>query len=287
MASSVYTAISQVPGAGRPRKRFSASAPPPGYYDPAIDASVGQANRGLYDLGQDISRNATRLSDDYGQGVARTGLTYGRGVADIERSYGRGQQDVGLQRGDLQTQAGYSAEDDARARSRLDQDRSQALEQVARRYATLATTQRQAAQGSGVAAGGFFGAAKGARDLNAGLDRAPIEQAYARNVEDLNTGQARRGTALQTALGRLDLSEGRGAEDYGLATGRALEDRDLSLADATKDYGRGTQDLATQLGRGIRENVFYGQDALRSAYAQATANGWRPPTTGKRRKRGA
>jgi predicted component of type VI protein secretion system len=104
----------------RPAPRPVPTQPPPGSYDPAIDAQVGQAQRGLQDLLSDYIR-------DYGEpGTAlggRGGEDYTLGVQGVERDYGRGLADL------------------LRQRARGGEDYTRSIEGVRRSFAQLGTQQ--------------------------------------------------------------------------------------------------------------------------------------------------
>ena len=217
------------------------TSPPPGSYDPAIDAQVGQVNRGLADLLNDYVR-------DYGEpGTAlggRMGEDYGLGVQGVERDYGRGVQDVEL---------GYSRNvaDLLRSRGRAGEDYGQSIAGLERNFAQLGSAQTQTARAAGVQRGGALAQALAKRAANKAIARQPIDTSFARFNEDSA------------------LTEGRLGEDRGLNLGRLGENRGVALGGLQTSLLRGTEDAATQLARAQRENAQFGLDATTQKFFQA------------------
>jgi hypothetical protein len=145
------------PGAmrGSPLQPFSPftpyGTPPTGSYDPALDAQLGAANRGLFDQGQDTQTQRERLGTDYN-----------------------------LQRGDLIT-----------AEDRATQDHQRALDMLTRNYSQLANRQAQGQARAGVMGGGAVLQAAAKRAANRALEQAPIDTAYSRFTADNQSAQGR------------------------------------------------------------------------------------------------
>lgn len=218
-----------------------ATSPPPGTYDPAIDAQVGQAGRGLGDLLSDYVR-------DYGEpGTAlggRSGEDYGLGKANVQRGLDQGLEDI-------TRMSGRSLADLLQARTRGGEDYAQNIAGLQRGFAQLGAAQGQTARAAGVQRGGALAQALAKRTENEAIARAPIDTGFARFNADSGTAESR--LSEDTIRSTSRLREG-AATDFG-----AL-DRGLL---------RGTEDAATQLARARRENTQFGLDANAARFYQA------------------
>jgi hypothetical protein len=63
--------------------------PPPGTYDPAIDAQVRAAQRGYGDLGQDYTVGKTRAQDDYLTATQNDQTDYRNALGDLTQTHDR------------------------------------------------------------------------------------------------------------------------------------------------------------------------------------------------------
>src|SRR3954466_9226666 len=61
--------------------------PPPGWYDPSLDAQQRAAQRGLGDLEQDTEKSQTRATSDFNLGNQRIDQSFGRTFSDRLRYY--------------------------------------------------------------------------------------------------------------------------------------------------------------------------------------------------------
>lgn len=139
-------------GALQPFSPFTPyGTPPTGSYDPALDAQVGAAGRGLFDLGQDTQTQKDRLGTDYN-----------------------------LQRGDLVT-----------AQDRATADHQRALDMLQRNYAQLGNRQAQGQARAGVIGGGAVLQAAAKRAANKALEQQPIDTSFNRFTEDNQSAQGR------------------------------------------------------------------------------------------------
>lgn len=223
------------------KKRLIQTSPPPGTYDPAIDAQVGQTTRGLGDLLSDYVR-------DYGEpGTAlggRAGEDYGTGKAAVQRNLDQGSEDISRS-------ADRSLADLQRNRGRAGEDYNTNVEGLHRNYAQLGSAQTQTARAAGVQRGGALAQALTKRQVNEAIDRKPIDTGFQRFGEDSAQAESRLGEDRTRATSRLGLSA---ATDF-----KAL---DTGLL-------RGTEDAATNLARAGRENTAFGLDANAQRFYQA------------------
>jgi hypothetical protein len=212
-----YPAYRPGPGgsAGWPKKKAKPrvqTSPPPGSYDPAIDAQVGQTQRGLADLLVDYTR-------DYGEpGTAlggRAGEDYGLGVAGVERDYGRSIADL------------------MRNRGRAGEDYGQQIAGLQRSFAQLGSQQTQAARAAGVQRGGALAQALAKRNANQAIARQPLDTSFARFNEDSALDEGRLGENRGVALGGLRTGLLRGTEDAATQLARAQRENAQFGLDAT------------------------------------------------------
>jgi hypothetical protein len=159
------------------------TAPPPGTYDPALDAQLGQAGRGYLDLRQDIERDTGRREDDYL-----------RGRNDLTRQFGESQFDLN------------------RARQYQGEDYGRGVAGLERSYLRLGDAQRQQGNAAGVG-GGYLAQARRKRAENMAWDRQPLDTQNARALEGFATSEQRLGEGRDRGLGELALGQQRYGED--------------------------------------------------------------------------
>ena len=248
----------RTPGGGGGGGQGAASAllgPPPGTYDPQLDASLRASDRGLDYFKQDTERQGTRALEDYGVQREDTEINRGRfredtGLArsDIGTEYGRAMEDVGTQRGDVK--AGFGRQ----------------LSELQRQYEFLGNRQRQQGTAAGIQRGGFAEQAAGKRAANFAFDKGGIDMSLGQALRNLDTSEGRIGENRNRALQGLDLKSSRGEQDYTRLLGPEGSPRDGLLY---QGYSRGVEDRTTGLTRAIRENREFGQDIGASKYYQA------------------
>jgi hypothetical protein len=243
------------------QKRAALAIPPPGTYDPGLDASERATNRGLGDLiadiGADTGTNRVRGTTDWlgqtaqlNQQGERNEADYGNAVKGAEQSYGRSLADLLTQReqGGEDYQANVGA--------------------LQRNYATMGNNQDQAARAAGAMTGSgaqLQGARK--REANQAIDRAPIDTSFQRFTSGSQLAEQRLGEDKTNTLADLLRGIDRSRQDLSTA-GQQL---DLG-------YGRQNQDWDTQLTRAGREAGQFGIDTAAARSAQATQMGWKPGT---------
>jgi hypothetical protein len=96
------------PGLGNPRAftPFQApTRPPPGFYDPSLDADERASGRGLGDLAEDVDRANLESRNDLNFGLERIGTSRTRGAED----YGRSVEELNRQYGNLATRQAETA----------------------------------------------------------------------------------------------------------------------------------------------------------------------------------
>lgn len=216
-----------------PRSRVSTAlrpltSPPPGSYDPAIDAQVGQAARGLGDLLVDYTRDwgepgtalGGRAGEDLGLGKAEVERGYGRNLADLLTSRVRGSEDYGRQ-----------------------------IEGLNRNFAQLGAAQTQAARAAGVQRGGALAQALAKRAENKAIARQPLDTNFSRFNADSALAEGRLGEDRGLALGGLDRGFLRGADDANTTLARAQrENTQFGLDAAAQRFYQADMPLPQNLG---------------------------------------
>lgn len=195
--------LKQNPGAKLPSTGFAPNVggftpfstpdrPPPGTYDPSLDAQLAASGRGLGDLQMDTGIANQRAQDDYT-----------------------------LQSGELQKRLDAALADAATGRSRQHQGYEDALAGLDRSYSQLGQHQAGAANQAGVYSGGALQQALQKRMANEAIDRKPLDQNEAAQLADYNTNVGRLNQGFATDSGQLSLGLQRGTDDRANTLGRA------------------------------------------------------------------
>src|SRR3954463_8562660 len=218
--------------------------PPPGTYDPAIDAQVRAAQRGYGDLGQDYTVGKTRAQDDYLTATGYDQADYQNALGDLTQTHDRSLSDLLL------------------GRSRGAEDYNSSIAGLDRSYQRLGGRQAQSAAAAGVSGGGALAQALAKRTANEAIDRAPIDTNYNRFLSDSQT------------------QEGRVNQDFATGSSRLQDqlNRQLGAASLGLDRTYGDQgDETVKLARAGRENTAFGIDATASRWGQAAQTGYTAP----------
>lgn len=260
LQASQTSGFGQVPGnppvRRYPQYRFQPVnvQPPPGSYDPSLDAAIGRTNRGYGDLLSDYApadgsmgapgRLTQRAQDDLRLGIDRiTGPagSFTRGLSDLLRDRARAGQDFQTERDTANLGA------------------SRQLQDTQRSFSALGARQGDALNATGQAEGGAAIAAGQIRGAN---------QAF---VDD------RTRENLARALAGITTRADRFGADSAQSETRLGENRDQAVGDLGLNYQRFTDDTATKVARAGREQGFFGQDTQAQKIAQAKAGGWVAP----------
>lgn len=158
--------------------------PPPGTYDPALDAQERAGDRGYGDLVADTELGNERAQDDF--------LTR---KSSFQRELERTLHDLGL------------------TRTRQQADYGRAVGDLQQGYRNLGVRQTEQAAGSGMLRGGALQQATQKRTLNEAHDRVPLDQHIARALEDIATNEKRAREGYDVNLGAATLDLDRGTTD--------------------------------------------------------------------------
>ncbi len=224
--------------------------PPPGFYDPGLDAAGRASQRGLDYLTGDTEDSLARNKDEYGFSLG-----------DLERNKGRSLADI------LRARTLYDA-NAAQAGQREAQDYGRATGDLSTQYTRLGVQQTGNAESAGVAGGGTLAAALRARTANHEHDQGGLDQTHARFVED-------QANQLQHAHEAFDLAASRVGEDYGSVGGGGAE------GSLTRHYQYGVDDAGKAVERAGIENQFYQGDIGDQRWFQAQQAGYVSPQRGQ------
>lgn len=179
-------------------KPWKAPPVPTNLYDPAIDAQVGQSDRGYLDTQLDTGLANQRAQTDYGIGMAGLSTGLGRTTTDL-----------------------------ATAREQQTQDYNRNVMLLARSYTNLANRQKQQQNGAGVLDGGAVAQAALKRAANQALEQQPMDTQNARFLADNSQqlSRAQEDNAVQVA-------------GLGLGLQRGQEDRELGLTRAGREHSQ-------------------------------------------------
>jgi hypothetical protein len=235
------------------------TTPPPGTYDPNLDAQQRASGRGLSqlveDIGADTGTQRVRAQQDLITGQTQLGQSYTRGTEDYGEATQAAETNYGRSLADLLTQRTQGAQDYGSNIATLD-----------RNYQRLGSSQNEAARKAGAFAGsGAQAQGERKRIENEAIDRAPIDTAYQRFTSGSQLGEQRLGEDKATTLQGLLQSFTRGNEDLSAAS-----------QGLNRDYSRQGEDWTTQLQRAGVENTQFGIDTAAAKAAQATQLGWKP-----------
>jgi hypothetical protein len=227
------------------------TSPPPGTYDPNLDAAQRSSQRGLSDLISDVAQGRERSSTDFGLGQAAIGASRTRMGEDYNSNVGTVNQNFSRSLADLLT-----------ARQQGTEDYHTNLASLDRTYQTLGSQQAQTARNAGAIGGsGAYAQAARKRTMNEALDKAPIDTAFRRFNDQSNLSETRLGEDKTQQLSDLLRGYTRGGADLDTQVGQ------LGL-----NYQRGNEDLTTQQSRAQREASQFGLDTEAAKQAQYGGN---------------
>lgn len=243
--------LTSIKKAQKKRRRLP-SEPPPGTYDPTIDATQRQNQRGYDDLLQDFAIGKQRGQSDLDIALGNLGTDKTNALEDLTTSRDRNLADL------------------ITGRTRAGEDHTAALGTLAHNYDVLANKQGQQARQAQVESKGILAQALAKRAANQARDQAPIDTAYARQMQDSA------------------LSESRLGEDFTRGTART-EQGATSQSDALKlafdrAYGPGGEN-AVRISRAGRDLVAGNLDLSNMRWFQAAQMGYSPTIPKKKTKK--
>jgi hypothetical protein len=245
------------------------AGPPPGTFDPGLEAQVRSSQRGLLDLIEKSQLEGHRQHQDVSQKRRELRLQRRQGQGDIRRGRGYAEADARYAEGQMSTSFARDIEDLGIAKQQGEEAYNRALTDMQHRYAAEAIDQQSAAIRQGTAEAGSSEASLAVRSANQGHDTSELEREHRERAEELARREGRIRTDYGTDIGHLHDSLGRSLTDYGIQSrrlnqGTRREAHQLSLAAL-----RANQDRATALSHAKREQGIYQTDVTQQEYFQA------------------
>jgi hypothetical protein len=243
--------------------------PPPGTFDPGLEAEVRSAERGLIDLIEKTRLEGHRESVDTRQARRLLERKVRQGQADIARRRGYAVQDAGTQQQQLQTSFERDLEDLAIAKQRGEQDYQRKLTELQHSYATRAAVQQQASVAQGTSESGTEAASTAVRGANQTYDKGIVDQANQRFLESNALAEQRAREDYGTRSGLIQQGLGRDLTAYGLQSYRLGQEERSQRNKLALAIQRATKDRHTTLSHAKREYGIYATDVAEQAYYQA------------------
>jgi hypothetical protein len=243
--------------------------PPPGTFDPGLEAQVRSSQRGLLDLIEQSRQEGHRQHVDVSQKRRenRRSLVQGRGDLGLARGdtlaeagYRRGQLDLGFER---------ALQDLGIAKQRGEEDYQRTLVDLQHRFGQAEQDRMALAARQGTAEAGSSQASAAVRGANQAHDTGEVNRQHTEDVEDLLRREGRLRQDYGSDVGHLGDVTGRNLRDYAIQGRRLGQDfrstqHALSLAAL-----RANQDRATKLSHAKREQGIYQTDVAQQAFYQA------------------
>lgn len=231
----------------------ASAGPPPGSYDPTIDANIRAGKRNYNDLSGDFGVGQTRAQDDLAYALSQLGQSKSETLADATTGHNRTLADI------------------ATSRDRAGADYGTSLANLALNYQRLGRKQGEAARVAHVESSGILAQSAAARAANQARDKAPIDLSYSRFSQDSAQSQDRANQDYATNTGRVGThaadQAGRLNLDFSRLWDPQAGDNVLKVQRAGRDLASGTL------------------DATKLKWYQATANGYSPPKSKSTRRR--
>jgi hypothetical protein len=183
-------------------RKVTLGRPPPGSYDPDIDAQERAAQRGYGNTIEDLGRARERASTDFGLGETEISRQYGENLSDLIKQRTEGTADYHTN-----------------------------LQSIARNFSQLGNVQAQRGRQAGLG-GGFAAQAQRKRAANEAITRAPVDLGFQRFMEGSQLAERRLGEAKQRETGQLGLGQIRGSEDLSVTGERAGTELNAYIQDA-------------------------------------------------------
>jgi len=245
------------------------NGPPPGSFDPGLEAQVRAAERGLIDLIEKTRLEGRRESKDTREARQLLERKVRQGKADIARSRGYAIEDAGNQRGQLQTSFKRDLEDLAIAKQRGTEDYEKALTDMQHRYAQKAAEQSQGQVATGTDDAGTTTAAAAVRGANQAYDKSGVDTIHTRREEDLAQQEQRDREDFATQSGLIDQGLNRDLTGYGIQDFRLGKEQESQRHRLALGIARAHLDRQTSLSHAKREYGIYATDVAQQAYYQA------------------
>lgn len=245
------------------------TGPPPGTFDPGLEAQVRAAERGLIDLIDKTRLEGHRESVDTRLARRLLERKVRQGKADLARQRGYAIEDADLDRSNLRTSFERDLQDLAIARQQGEEDYNRKLTEIQHSYATRAAVQSQAAVAQGVADVGTLSASEAVRGANQAYDKGLVDTSHARSLAALALAEGRTREDFARRSGLIDENLGRDLTRFGIQRYRLGQDLRTQRAGLRRDLFRGRHDRRDTISKAKREYGIYVTDVAQQAYYQA------------------
>lgn len=247
--------------------------PPPGSFDPGLQAQIEQSQRGLLDQIADTGREKHRDVVDVKQRERELKRGRNQNLSDIARQRNYALADAAYSRQQLGIDFARNIADLALARQRGEEDYQKVLTDLQNTYQTRAVQQTQSAiQQQGSVERGTDAASSAVRAANQAYDKSGIDQSQERRRADWNLAEGRLNEDYGIAGGRLEEELARALTGYGIQGQRTRQDFRTDFNALGRAAQRAEQDRLTKLSRAKREQAFYQVDVGKQAYYAAHQN---------------
>lgn len=252
------------------RPRFpSFTGPPPGTFDPGLEAQVRSSQRGLLDLEELERLEALRGHQDTGQARRLLQRKLREGRADIGRGREYAQQDFTTADTQLHTTFARDLEELGIAKQRGEEDYQRTLTNLQHKYAETAAVQGEQRIQTGTNDTGTTAASAAVSGANQAFDRQGIDTMHQRGLEDLARREGRIRSDFGTEENLLGQDLGRRLTAYGIQGQRLGEEGRTQFHALSLAALRAKQDRETKLSHARREQGIYSSDVAQQAFYQA------------------
>jgi hypothetical protein len=265
------------PAAQRPQQRIVPISPPPGTYDPALDAAERASRRGLEDYRQDTDRGLERGATDYGltRGDQKRQRKYANEDYKTSKQSLHRNRERGLQSITQSRERGLQSI--MQSRQRAGQDRDTSMQDIRRNYQNLGEQQEAGAYNAGIFGGGALAQSLAKRTANQQLEQAPVQRSYKRFREDSSQQENYLNVDSSQQENYLNVDFKNDKDALKRSRDRARKGFASQAGQTGLTYQRSLEDSGTGLTRAEREGQYFSADTSEARFNQAKQAGWTPP----------
>lgn len=246
------------------------TGPPPGTYDPGLQAQIEQAQRGLLDTQQDVHTDIRHARRDTQTTIHGERRDTHRSMQDARRTRHQSLQNLGLERHGTNIDFARNLYDLGVAQQRGTQDFQTATENLNRKYDILGIRQAESANARGIGAEGGAAAASAAkRTANQATEQRPLQTDFERMMADEATKRARAQQDHNLALQRYGIQGQRIHTDFSRSRERLHQDLHHNVRMAQRSLSDTLQADRRRRSRAVREFGQYALDQTQQEFYQA------------------
>lgn len=245
------------------------AGPPPGTFDPGLEAQVRSSQRGLLDLIEKTRLEGHRQHQDVSQKKRELRRGYTQGEGDIRRNRGYAVGDEQYAEGQLNTSFARDIEDLGRAKQQGGEAYERALTDMQHRYAAEAVGQQSHGIQQGTDEAGSNAASAAVRAANQGHDTSELDREHRERAEAIARSEGRATEDHATQLAHLHEQSGQQLTGYDIQARRLGQENRQGRNQLSLAALRANQDRATALSHAKREQGIYQTDVTQQEYFQA------------------